>query len=228
MLNLGGGRLFPSSNHFSGESNPLSLSYCNGRALDRVTKQKHRPNRQKLSKKMSENCVFSPSRQFLGHFSDNFSTFFGHFVDIPIFWAVPTICPLQLSLVSNQSWGPWHKAWLSKSYNAFPWHILSMLVAAESSKWARMISDDWQAHHWWGDDRCFCKSFAIHLPLLSRYFCKSMPSSRQKIAKAHYHFVSRYGSHLYHDTFAGSIRHEAKSHDSYLWIASESCRDSNF
>ena len=33
---------------------------------------------------MSENCVFSPS----GHFSDIFSTFFGHFVDIPIFGAV--------------------------------------------------------------------------------------------------------------------------------------------
>ena len=33
---------------------------------------------------MCENCVFSSSGQFL----DIFSTFFGHFVDIPFFWAV--------------------------------------------------------------------------------------------------------------------------------------------
>ena len=45
---------------------------CNGRALDRVTKQKHGPNRQKLSKKMSKNCIFSPSGQF---FLDILSTF---------------------------------------------------------------------------------------------------------------------------------------------------------
>ena len=33
---------------------------------------------------MPENCVFSPSGQFL----DIFRTFFGHFVDVPFFWAV--------------------------------------------------------------------------------------------------------------------------------------------
>ena len=56
---------------------------CNGRALDRVTKQKHRPNRQKLSKK-SPKIVFTAPL-------DKFWTFFRHFsdmVDIPVFWAV--------------------------------------------------------------------------------------------------------------------------------------------
>ena len=49
---------------------------CNGRPLERVTKEKHRPSGQKLSKNV-RNCVFSPS----GHF-------FGHFVGIPVFSAV--------------------------------------------------------------------------------------------------------------------------------------------
>ena len=53
---------------------------CNGRALDRVTKQQHRPNRQISSKKCPK-IVFSAPL-------DNFSTFFEHLVDIPIFWAV--------------------------------------------------------------------------------------------------------------------------------------------
>ena len=47
---------------------------CNGRALDRVTKQKHRPNRQKLSTKCPK-IVFSVP-------PDIFWTFFGHFLDI--------------------------------------------------------------------------------------------------------------------------------------------------
>ena len=47
---------------------------CNGPALDRVTEQKNRPNRQK----MSENCVFGPFGQFL----DIFRTFFRHLSDI--------------------------------------------------------------------------------------------------------------------------------------------------
>ena len=52
---------------------------CNGRALDRVTKQKQRPNRQKLSKKCPKIvCV----QTIFGHFSDIFSTFFGQFLDI--------------------------------------------------------------------------------------------------------------------------------------------------
>ena len=37
---------------------------------------------------MSENRVFRPLWTIFGHFSDNFSTFFGHFVDLPFFWAV--------------------------------------------------------------------------------------------------------------------------------------------
>ena len=48
---------------------------CNGRALDRLTKQKHRPNRQKLSKKYLK-IVFSA---FSGNFSDIFRTFFDIF-----------------------------------------------------------------------------------------------------------------------------------------------------
>ena len=52
------------------------LKSCNGRALDRVTKQKHRPNRQKCLKNV-RNCVLSP-----------FGPFFGDFVDIHFLWAV--------------------------------------------------------------------------------------------------------------------------------------------
>ena len=47
---------------------------CNGRALDRVTKQKHRPNRQKMSKKCPKIVSSAPL--------ENFWTFFGHFFDI--------------------------------------------------------------------------------------------------------------------------------------------------
>ena len=36
----------------------------------------------KIVQKMSENC-FHNFWTIVGHFSDNFSTFFGHFVDIP-------------------------------------------------------------------------------------------------------------------------------------------------
>ena len=60
---------------------------CNGRALGRVTKEKHRPNRHKLPKNVRKLC-FRPLRAIFGYFSDTFSTFFGHFVGIPIFWAV--------------------------------------------------------------------------------------------------------------------------------------------
>ena len=67
----------------------------NGRALDRVTKQKHRPNRQKLSKKCPK-IVFSAPL-------DKFWTFFRHLFDIfrtfcrhSQFLGCPTICPLQL------------------------------------------------------------------------------------------------------------------------------------
>ena len=37
---------------------------------------------------MSENCVFGPCGQFSDIFRTIFSTFFRHFVDIPVFWAV--------------------------------------------------------------------------------------------------------------------------------------------
>ena len=65
--------------------NKLTYKSCNGRALDRVTKQKHRPNRQKMSK--IRKLCFHPLRTIFGHLSD-ISTFFRHFVDIPCFWAV--------------------------------------------------------------------------------------------------------------------------------------------
>ena len=57
---------------------------CNGRALDRVTKEKHRPNRQKLSKKCPKIVFSAPLEIFLGYFFDIFRTFVG----VPIFWAV--------------------------------------------------------------------------------------------------------------------------------------------
>ena len=76
---------------------PIPLSFflsCNGRALDRVTTQKHRPNRQKLSKKCPKIVFSAPP--------DNFWTFFGHFFDIfrtfcrhSPFLGCPTLCPLQ-------------------------------------------------------------------------------------------------------------------------------------
>ena len=51
-------------------SSTARLWDCNGRALDRVIKQKHRQNRQKLFKKCPK-IVFSPPL-------DNFWTFFRH------------------------------------------------------------------------------------------------------------------------------------------------------
>ena len=48
----------------------------------------------------------------------------------------------------------------------------------------------------------FWKASRYNLPFLSRYFCKSMPSSWQKVVYTHHQFVSRYASHLYRDTFA--------------------------
>ena len=72
----------------------LSPKTCNGRALDRVTKQKHRPNRQKVSKNCPKIVFSAPP--------DNFWTFFGHFFGIfrtfcrhSLFRGCPTICPLQ-------------------------------------------------------------------------------------------------------------------------------------
>ena len=67
----------------------LSLS-CNGRALDRVTKQKHRSNRQKLSKKCPK-IVFSVPLDNFWTFFDSFRTFCRH----SRFLGCPTICPLQ-------------------------------------------------------------------------------------------------------------------------------------
>ena len=70
-----------------GVDSTLLAVNINGRALDRVTKEKHRPNRQKCPKIVQKLC-FRPLRTIFGHFSDIFSTFFGHFVGTPIFWAV--------------------------------------------------------------------------------------------------------------------------------------------
>ena len=65
-----------------------------GKSLDRVTKQKHRPTRQNLSKKCPKIVFSAPP--------DNFWTFFGHFLDIfqtfcrhSLFPGCLTICPLQ-------------------------------------------------------------------------------------------------------------------------------------
>ena len=79
-----------------------TLFTCNGRALDRVTKQKHRPNRQKLPQKCLK-IVFSASldnfRTFFGHFFDIFRTFCRHFHFL--------CCPLQLF---TYAWIHVHKA----------------------------------------------------------------------------------------------------------------------
>ena len=73
----------------------MTLLSCNRRALDRVTKQKHRPNGQKLSQKCPK-IVFSVPPDnfwtFFGHLFDSFRTFFRH----SLFLGCPTICPLQL------------------------------------------------------------------------------------------------------------------------------------
>ena len=63
---------------------------CNGQALDRVTKQRSRPNMQTLSRKKSKNC-FQPLRTIFGHFPDNFSTFpfSGLSNDLPVTRFVP-------------------------------------------------------------------------------------------------------------------------------------------
>ena len=64
---------------------------CNGRALDRVTKQKHRPNSEKLPKKCPKMVFSAPL--------DNFWTFFWHIFQTlcrhSLFLGCPTICPLQ-------------------------------------------------------------------------------------------------------------------------------------
>ena len=75
---------------------------CNGRALDRVTKEEHRPNRRaKNCPKEGPKIVFSARPLFwtiFGHFSDIFWTFFdilGTFCRHSDFLGCPTICPLQ-------------------------------------------------------------------------------------------------------------------------------------
>ena len=52
-----------------------------------VTKQEHRPNRGENCPKNVRKLCFQFLRTIFGHFLD-FSTFFGHFVYIPLFWAV--------------------------------------------------------------------------------------------------------------------------------------------
>ena len=72
---------------------------CDGRALDRVSQQKHRTTRQKLSKTCPK-IVFSAP---LDYFLDIFQTFFDVFRrfcrhSLPF----PTICPLQRERVTPQ------------------------------------------------------------------------------------------------------------------------------
>ena len=65
--------------------------FVTGEHMDRVTKEKHRLLIIKnCTQEMSENCVFfGPSGQFLDIPSDSFFDIFsGHFVSVPIFWAV--------------------------------------------------------------------------------------------------------------------------------------------
>ena len=58
----------------------VMLKDCNGRALDRVTKQKHRPNRKNCPENVRKLCVFRPLwRTISGHFSDIFSDIFRTF-----------------------------------------------------------------------------------------------------------------------------------------------------
>ena len=70
---------------------------CNGRALDRVTKEKHRPNRQKLSKKCAKIVFFGPLRTIFGHFSgenkpiniNKFTGLFRKWVGVRLFMCFP-------------------------------------------------------------------------------------------------------------------------------------------
>ena len=59
---------------------------CNGRALDRVTKSINQTG--KIFQNKIPKLCFQPLRTISGHFADYFRHFFGHFVDIPFFWAV--------------------------------------------------------------------------------------------------------------------------------------------
>ena len=58
---------------------------CNGRALDRVAQQKHRPNRQKLCKKCPK-IVFSAPRDIFWTFFGHFSTIFGYLLTFCFSW----------------------------------------------------------------------------------------------------------------------------------------------
>ena len=75
--------------------------------LDRVSKQKHRPNRQNLSNYFSKNCVFSAPPDNFWTFSDifrHFSDIFRLFSDIlstfPLL-GCPTICLLQRNMIAE-------------------------------------------------------------------------------------------------------------------------------
>ena len=69
--------------------------------------KKHRPNRQKLSKNVRKLC-FQPLWTIFGHFSDIFATFFGHVVDIPIFWPVQWFARYKI-IYSEDAMGGWKK-----------------------------------------------------------------------------------------------------------------------
>ena len=91
-----------STNQINPGSLSLNLAYfCNGRALDRVTKSNHRPNRQKLSKKCPKFVFSAPPDNFwtfFRHFFDIFRTFCRHF----LFLGCPTLCPLQAYLTARE------------------------------------------------------------------------------------------------------------------------------
>ena len=77
------------------------VQHCKGRALDRVTKQKHRPIGKNCPKNVRKLCL-QPVWTIFGHFR----TFFRHFSDILSTFpclGCPMICPLQVQQLSNRS-----------------------------------------------------------------------------------------------------------------------------
>ena len=93
---------------------------------------------------MSENCVFRPLRAIFGHLSDIFSTFFGHFVDIPCFWAVQRFSRYKAS--SNVNVIPKNhvvllKGWLLKGHR---YHLggcpkIKSLVGSRGDCWLHEV-----------------------------------------------------------------------------------------
>ena len=118
----------------------------NGRALDRVTKQEHWPNGQKLSKKCPK-IVFSDPL-------DNFWTFFGQFFDIfrtfcrhSLSLGCPTICPLQPRIEFRLIWClvlrqlKWNRIlWFVDLSAGGSNHAMTVQVALESGQNATRVA----------------------------------------------------------------------------------------